>query len=140
MQRIEPTTLRGPRSHFTALDYRIVSRTRDIEKLRKTVERRLKALLLVKSSVVCAASHLGSRFAYELFKDSPRLLVEAHVIPAFRSDRHDFAEFFKRKRFKEKNDAIAFYHDHVSKTVNWDLLDNSVWFREAVASRPSSNR
>jgi len=130
MERIDPSTFRGPRAYFTSFDPRIVERTHNREKLRRDVERKLKVLLLVKSNVVCAASHLASSFVYAIFKDNPELLSEGHIIPAFRVDKQDLSELFERKRFPGKDDAMKFYNEYVAKTVNWELQENSGWFRE----------
>jgi hypothetical protein len=74
MKRIDPQTFKGPRAYFTNFDYRIVERTRNREKLRQDIERKLKILLLTKNTIVCAASHLTSEFAYQLFRENPILL------------------------------------------------------------------
>jgi hypothetical protein len=60
MERIDPKSLVGPRAYFTDFDHRIVERTRDLPRLRKAGERKLKGLLLVKGQIVCAAAHLAT--------------------------------------------------------------------------------
>lgn len=130
MERISPQEFTGPRAYFTAFDYRIVARRKNLQAFRRSVERKLKALLLLKSKIVCAASHLTSKFTYEFFKDNPFLLSQGHVIPAFRSDRKALEELFERKRLKEKQEAIDFYKRHIKTTVNWELEENSAWFRQ----------
>ena len=130
MRRVKPETIRGPRAYFTDFDHRIVDRTRSLATLRQKGERKLKALLLLKGQIVCAASHLSTRFAYGFFKENPILLTSGSILPAFRSDKKDFSELFARKRFKEKNSAIQFYKDHIQKTVDWELDKNSMWFRD----------
>ena len=130
MRRVNPETFRGPRAYFTDFDHRIVVRTKNLAALRKKGERKLKALLLLKGQIVCAASHLSSRFAYKFFRENPILFTSKAILPAFRSDKRDISELFTRKRFKEKNSAIQFYKDHIQKTVNWKLDENSMWFRD----------
>lgn len=130
MERISPETFTGPRTYFTAFDPRIIKRTKNLTILRKNVERKLKNLLLIKSRIVCAASHLTSKFTYDFFKENPTLLSEGHLIPAFRVDKKDLAELFEKKKLKQKGDAIRFYKDHIKKTVDWELEDNSSWFRQ----------
>jgi len=70
MKRINPNILVGPRSYFTSFDYRIVKRSKNLDFLKREVERKLKLLLLIKSQITCAASHLTSTFAYEIFKET----------------------------------------------------------------------
>ncbi len=134
MDRIYPVEFKGPRAYFTAFDYRIVARTSNLDRLRREVERKLKALLLLKSTIVCAASHLASAFAYDIFRGCPQLLSEGVIIPAFREDKKELEELFRKKRFAGKDDALLFYEEHIVKTVNWDLRENSGWFRERFAA------
>ncbi|WP_289020586.1 hypothetical protein [uncultured Desulfobacter sp.] len=130
MIRVDPKSFCGPRAYFTDFDHRIVSRSRNLDTIKLKGERKLKALLLLKGQIVCAASHLSTRFAYEFFKDNPILLVSEAIVPAFRSDKTDFSELFAKKRFKEKDSAIIFFKEHITKTVNWNLDENSMWFRD----------
>jgi len=130
MKRINPKSLRGPRAYFTDFDHRIISRTRNLAAIKLKGKRKLKALLILKGQIVCAASHLATRFSYRFFKDNPSLLTSGAIIPAFRSDKTELSELFAKKRFKEKTSAIEFYKDHIHKTVNWDLDENSMWFRD----------
>lgn len=113
MKRVDPQTLSGPRAYFTDFDRRIVERTSDPGLLRRKVERKLKILLLLKGCIVCAASHLATRFAYHFFKDNPALLTDGVILPALRSDMDEISELFTRKRFSGRDDAIRFYSDHV---------------------------
>lgn len=132
MLRIEPSTFKGPRCYFTNFDYKIISRTRNKDKLRREIERKLKLLLLTKDTIVCAASHLTSEFTYKIFKDNPVLLNRALVIPALRKDKNDISELFNRKRLPTalKGEMINFYKNNIFKTVNWELKENSKWFRD----------
>ncbi|GEM_PF-994688 len=134
MDKIESFTFKGPRAYFTNFDHRIVSRSPDTVSLRKDVERKLKILLLAKQTVVCAASHLTSEFAYSIFRDNPILLQEGLVIPALRSDRRDMTDVFSGKDVpftsdSQKKEMIAYYNENLKKVVTWDLFDNSSWFR-----------
>ena len=115
MKRINPSSFSGPRAYFTDFDHRIVTRTSNLQTLKRKGERKLKALLLLKGQIVCAASHLATRFAYEFFEINPILLTSGAIIPAFRSDKTDLSELFARKRFKEKDSAIQFYKDSIQK-------------------------
>jgi hypothetical protein len=130
MIRINPKSIKGPRAYFTDFDHRIINRTRNLTTIKIRGERKLKTLLILKGHIVCAASHLATRFAYRFFRANPILLTSGAIIPAFRSDKSDLSELFAKKRFKEKNSAIHFYKDHIHKTVNWELDENSMWFRD----------
>lgn len=127
--RIEPINLHGPTAYFTDFDYRIISRVQNIEEYSKKAERKLKALLLLKTNITFAASHLTSLQAYNFFKANPPLLLSGAIVPAFRSDKHEIGELFEHKNLIQKKDIIQFYTDNIQKTVNWDLVDNSGWFR-----------
>ncbi|WP_319574559.1 hypothetical protein [uncultured Desulfobacter sp.] len=129
MIRIDPKSFCGPRAYFTDFDHRIVSRAKNLKTIKLKGERKLKALLLLKGQIICAASHLATRFAYEFFKDNPILLTSEAIVPAFRSDKTDISELFAKKRFKEKKSAIIFFKEHIQKTVNWNLDENSMWFK-----------
>ncbi len=130
MQRLKPKYFSGPRSYFTDFDHRIVSRTQDLFHLRSDTERKIKLLLLIKSRIVCAASHIATEFAYDIFKDNPRLLVEGHIVPALRKDKNSIAELFERKSISRKAEIIKYYEQHVKYSVDWELEDNSSWFRD----------
>lgn len=130
MKRIAPQALIGPRAYFTDFDHRLVSRCRDRALFRRKVERKLKVLLLLKGRIVCAASHLATRFAYDFFRDHPVLLTSETIVPAFRADKTDLSELFARKRFHDREDSVRFYSDHVRSTVTWQLEENSGWFRD----------
>ena len=130
MKRLKPETLIGPRSYFTDFDHRIVARTNNIELLRRHTERKLKLLLLIKSKIVCAASHIVTDFAYSIFRKNPALLNEGHIIPALRNDKQSFSELLEKKETKNKKQIIEFYNQNVIVTVGWDLEKNSKWFRD----------
>jgi hypothetical protein len=130
MDRIEPSTFRGPRAYFTAFDPRIVQRTENLKDLRREVERKLKLLLLVKATITCGASHLTSEFTYSFFKDNPILLKDAHIKPALSNDKTNIAELIEAKSLTNREEMIDFYQENVSCTVNWEIVDNSSWFRD----------
>lgn len=140
IHKLNPDTFIGPRAYFTAFDYRIISRKRNLDSLRRNVERRLKLLLLIKSRIVCAASHLASKFAYDFFKDNPILLTENLIVPALRLDKTDISELFEKKRFANKEEAIHFYKDNLNYVVSWDLEDNSAWFKKCFVKELKDNR
>ena len=136
MERVNSLDLSGANAYFTNFDNRIVSNTFNKEGLRKSVERNLKVLLLTKNNVVCAASHLTNDFTFKLLSENKILLDKQLIIPAFRSDKTDISELFTTKSIKEskRKKYICFYSDNVTKTVLWELLPNSNWFRDTFVS------
>lgn len=130
MNRITPTAFKGPRAYFTAFDRRIVARTADQNALQQSVERRLKLLLFVKSTIVCAASHLTTDFAYTFFRTNPVLLSGGHIVPALRSDKKEIAELFDGDSCRQASGAPKFYQDTIATVVNWDWEDNATWFKD----------
>lgn len=134
MERVKSTDLMGANAYFTNFDNRIVADTTDKKGLQRSVERTLKVLLLTKNNVVCAASHLTNGVAFSLLSDHRVLLDQQLIIPAFRDDKTEFAQLFTDKGFKAKDKKmqIDFYQNSVQKTVSWDLVTNSNWFRDTV--------
>jgi hypothetical protein len=132
MERIDSLNLSGVNAYFTNFDNRIVSTTSDKESLKKSIERTLKVLLLTKNNVVCAASHLTNDIAFKLLSENKVLLNKQLIIPAFRSDKTEIAELFHKISIKEskRKKYIDFYSDNLTKTVSWDLHQNSNWFRD----------
>jgi len=142
MERINPASLSGPRAYFTDFDYKIVRFKHHREAYRKEVERRLKILLLTKNTIVCAASHLTHEFAYNLFKDNPILLTEGMILPALRRDIEHITDYLEERtpgkyplaqelgiKSNLKENMKDFYRDHVNKVVDWELMENTGWFR-----------
>jgi len=143
MKRIKPSNFQGPRAYFTDFDFKIVRFKNNKEIYRKEVERRLKIMLLTKNTIVCAASHLTHKFAYDLFKDNPILLTKNMILPALRTDIGHITDYFDLKipgkySFTQnlginndlKNNMKDFYKDHVNKVVNWNLKETTTLFRE----------
>jgi len=133
MRRIEPASFRGARAYFTNFDPRILAHTKNRDKLRREVERRLKILLLTKNFIVCAGSHLTSDFTYHLFRENPILLNQGLVIPALRRDKTAIGELFEKRPLPAilKKEMVSFYDGQIQSTVNWDLEVNSGWFRDS---------
>ena len=146
-ERIKPNNFKGPRSYFTDFDFKIVRFKNNKEIYRKVGERRLKIMLLIKNNIVCAASHLTHKFAYELFKDNPILLTKNMIIPALRTDIEQITDYFDFKipgkySFTQnlgindnlKNNMKDFYKDHINKVVDWDLKETTTMFRESLVT------
>lgn len=139
MERLEPKSLKGARSYFTNFDQKIIERTRDIDQLQKNAERKLKILLLTKNIVVCSASLMTTEFSYNFFRNNKVLLDRKLIIPALRRDKNHVEDYIE-KSIKDKNlqnEVKAFYIDSIQKTVNWDLQDNSTWFRDGIVKSVS---
>jgi hypothetical protein len=131
MRRISPTDFQGPRAYFTAFDPKIIAGS-DHSNIRRNCERRLKLLLLLKTHVVCAVSHLKSPIAVDLFKQNPFLLNQGHVVPAIRDSVSSIADAFVVSADSQDDiysDLVPFYEAHISTAVNWGLQDNSGWFQ-----------
>ena len=136
MERVNSSELLGVNAYFTNFDNRIVNSSTNKEALKRSAERTLKILLLTKNNVVCAASHLENPIAFSLFYENPVLLEKQLVIPAFRSDKQDIRELFEGKRISKerKLNMISFYDEKLSKTVLWNLAENSTWFRDTFVN------
>lgn len=132
MKRVKSTDLQGANAYFTNFDYRIVSSVNNIDVLERDIERKLKVLLLTKNNVVCAASHLINPVSYKLLSNNPILLEKELIIPAFRSDKKEFYELFDGKIVSQKDRILytSFYAEYLSKTVSWEVQENSSWFRD----------
>jgi len=143
MIRIDPADLQGPKAYFTDFDYKIVRYKHNKEAYRREVERRLKIILLTKNTVVCAASHLTHKFAYNLFKDNPILLNENMILPALRKDIEHITDYLEENLPGEyplaqdlgttsylKENMTDFYKYHVNNVVDWELTEIAAWFRE----------
>lgn len=142
MERIDPINFQGPRAYFTDFDYGIVQFKHHKEAYRREVERRLKIILLTKNTVVCAASHLTHEFAYDLFKDNPILLSENMIIPALRKDKEHITDYLDDEKVKGilKENMKGFYEDYVNRVVDWELVENTVWFRENLLKALNNER
>jgi hypothetical protein len=130
MQRINASQFVGPRAYFTNIDHRLLEQQHVSLQLRRAVERELKVLLLTKQTVVCAASHLKGRFAYDLVRANPVLLEKAMLVPALRNDRTNIADIFAddAQHNPLRDEMIQFYGERIHTVVGWDLVDNTSWF------------
>lgn len=83
--------------------------------------------------MVCAASHLKSPIAQEIFRKNTFLLKEGHVTPALRESVESIHEAFRVSTdspFVATEDVAKFYDEHVADVVTWNLEENSNWFRD----------
>ena len=86
MKVVRPEDITDSRVYFTEFDrttYSQVAWTEDeVEEIKRSLERKLKLLALVKGHVVVAASHLiESELAHEILLSHPRLFSEGVVVP-----------------------------------------------------------
>lgn len=141
MERIKSSDLKGANAYFTNFDTRIVALASNTDVLEHEIERVLKILLLTKNNVVCAASHLINPLSYKLISKNPILLEKELIIPAFRSDKTDFVDIFEGKIIPEYDKKLytSFYSSILSKTVLWEVKENSNWFRNAFIQGLSFN-
>lgn len=142
MENLEAASFSGPRAYFTSFDYRIASRTGDHGVLVRSVERRLKILLMTKAHVVCAATHLSSPVAAQLFQANPVLLRNGLVVPALRRDKASITDAIESKiqDHHAREEWCSFYEDNVAKAVRWDHLDNAQWFRDSFVQELSNEQ
>lgn len=131
IERIIPTNFHGPRAYITDFDPKIVQFKLNRESYKREVERRLKIILLTKNIVVCAASHLNNEFTYNLLKDNPILLEKNMIIPALRRDKQHITDYLDDMSVnnKLKREIEGFYESYVKKVVDWELMENTSWFK-----------
>lgn len=131
MKRINPARFYGPRAYFTDIDEKIVRFKQDRDAYKREIERRLKIILLTKNTVVCAASHLTNEFAYTFFRNNSVLLEKNMIISALRKDKQHVIEYLEAKRIAKplKDSMRDFYEDYVNCVVDWELIENTMWFK-----------
>lgn len=121
--RIDPQSLKGPRAYFTAWDYRIARSAKAPQLAKRSASRKLKALLLIKSRIAFAASHLDSSIAQSILMDEPRLLSDGILLPALRADRASLEDAVSDPTAK------AIIRGRDTQVITWQLQDNTEWFR-----------
>ena len=131
-KELKPNTLTGPRSYFTDLDPKDQSCSADV------VLRKLKLQLLTKDKIVIAASSLFHDIGLTLFmKDEglAKCLQRGIIVPAIRNQFDSVEGFFEAKqREGYSSNSKAFYSNHVSEFVSWDLFENAEWFHRTFVS------
>ncbi|MCD4679070.1 MAG: hypothetical protein K8S00_01660 [Bacteroidales bacterium] len=58
------------------------------------------------------------------------------LIPALRNDKNGFDDLFGNKRIRKevRKKRVEFYNSNIKYTANWDLIDNSKWFKQNFIS------
>ena len=128
MEKINASSLSGPRSYFTDLD----PKDKDYDEL--LVGRRLKLQLLTKKNIVIAASSIFHDIGLELFKKNDGLIEALNkgiILPAVRDQFSDLDEFFSAK-VEYSNEAHSFFKENVQYSIPWSLQENSNWFKKTV--------
>ncbi len=134
MDRINPSTFSGARIYLTDFDPKVIRFASDHQAYRQAIERCLKATLLTKNFVVCAASHLASPFTFEIMKANPVLLRNRLILPALRTDKQGIADYVEADITDPdlRREMRSFYDENVDATVEWELQDNSAWFKRVM--------
>lgn len=132
--RLTNSDIKGAKSYFTGFDNRLLSRMSksQIEKHLLYVERKLKLQLLTNNNILFGATQMTNTHTYNFFKKHPILLNQGLLIPTLRSDKNGFEDLFFEKRIKKelKNERVEFYNNNTKLVADWDLFDNSNWFKE----------
>jgi hypothetical protein len=147
MKLIAPESLTAARVYFTQFDrvtYSQVAWTpADVERIKRSLARKVKLLALVKGHVVIAASHLlESELAHEVLFDHPRLLSEGVVVPALRSEFGSVGAFLDAKIAEGKEgevyagparrDMARLLDGEAALAVRWDVASTSGWFKRRL--------
>ena len=128
IRQLSPKTLTGPRTYFTDLD------PKDSDFNEQDMLRRLKLQLLLKKTVVIAASSLFHDTGLTLFQTNQGLipaLEQGVIVPALRDQYLTPEEFFVDKADYSPQ-SRRFFTAHVRYTVPWNLAEASEWFRQQL--------
>jgi len=149
MRSVFPDELPAHKVFFTEFDVHgdpsVWAASRDREAaLQRSLERKLKLLLLTKSNILVAASQLlESPFAHDLLLRHPRLLNTGAIISSIKLDHASSIDFLDVKREEEQARPSSPYHfavaedvarmiDEVGTSVRWPLELMSDWFRDRL--------
>ena len=121
--RLSPDRLRGSRAYFTSWNKNSLDPHVDGDRQNHLVLRKLKALLLTKSTIVFAASDFNSPTAFRILLDNPSLLDSGILVPALREDRDSLEDVSSDPAVR------SFISDRSVSVVSWKLDENVDWFR-----------
>ena len=133
MERLQPSSLIGPRAYFVDFDPRRTRNIRDSRVWKTHISRKIKTLLLTKRSVVCAASHLRSPLVYGFLRENPCLLERKLLIPALRSDMQGVSDYVTSRKPLAR-EMRAFYADTIQEVVCWAHEPNATSFRNSLVN------
>jgi len=123
-----PEHLTGPRTYFTDLD------PHDEDFCEQDVLRKLKLQLLLKKTVVIAASSLFHDLGYRLFTEHPDLvpaLEQGILVPALR-DQFATPEVFLKSKPEFSLASRNFFLSHTKIVIPWSLSEASGWFKRKL--------
>ena len=126
LKRIAPQELSGPRAYFTEWASRAPHTADEDQAQRLQAMRRLKSLLLTKTTIVFTASHLDSAIAQQILIDNPILLDKGILKPALRESRSSIEEVAADPAMK------SFLRDRDITAVSWKLEQGESWFKERL--------
>lgn len=129
LKKIHPSDLTGARTYFTGFDNKSYL-SKNEEDRTVVLNRTLKVLLLTKNQIVFGASHLKSNMAFKLAEENPEVFSKGYVIPALNTGHDGYLGKAVGSHFpKEKMEV---YNDVFDRCVEWDLHENTSWFREKI--------
>lgn len=149
MKLVPGNSLHGSRVYLTIFDRITYSQVawsaQDVEDIRRSLERKLKFIILIKGHVVIAASHLlESELAHEVLLPHPRLFTEGIVVPALRSEFLTIEQFLDAKLAEaqgaseysgaEKRDIAKMLDETVSLAAQWEVAKTSSWFQQRMVA------
>lgn len=145
MRSYSPTDLPAHRTFFTEFDrdHQLVGVTH--EAVDANLLRKLKLLLLTKSHVVIAASHLlESEAAHRLLLDHPDLISSGAIVSSMKERHPSTLQFLEQKRETEGDERPGFLRpaardvaqliDSTGSAVRWRLEAMSDWFRDRLVA------
>ncbi len=94
IRRLTNEDFNGAKAFYTGFDDFTTKRKRDKSIVKKSIERDLKVLLLTKNTVVCGASQIVNREAFDILYSNPIILQEKLIIPALREDKNHVIELY----------------------------------------------
>lgn len=126
LRRINPQELSGPRAYFTEWASRAPHTADEDQAQHQQAMRRLKALLLTKTTIVFTASHLDSAVAQQILIKNPILLDKEILKPALREGRSSIEEVTADPAMK------SFLKDRDITAVSWRQEQGESWFKERL--------
>ncbi len=124
--RINPQELSGPKAYFTEWALCAPHTTDEGQAQLQQAMRRLKALLLTKTTIVFSATHLDSPVAQQILIENPVLLDRGILKPALREERSSIEEVTNDPMMK------SFLKDRDITSVSWKLESGESWFKDRL--------
>lgn len=149
MNLVSPDSINASRVYFTEFDRVTYSQVAwsaaDVAGIRRSMERKLKLVTLIKGHVVIAASHLiESELAHKILLPHPKLFSEGVIVPALRAEFAGFEKFLDSKLAEGKESAqyegsvrremAQMLDSQVALAVKWEVGQTSSWFKKRLLS------